>query len=120
LATVDDMHSEAAAERLLEESWESRTRRLPRRELVTELVAAGLFLLAAGALLLAPRATAGFDPALAALLVALYALVSRVEFPVGVGYVVPSQLGSCSCRCSCCSRRAPSRCWSAPGCCSRA
>ncbi len=86
------MHSEAAAERLLEESWESRTRRLPRRELLTELVAAGLFLLAAGALLLAPRATVGFDPALAALLVGLYALVSRVEFPVGVGYVVPSQL----------------------------
>jgi diguanylate cyclase (GGDEF)-like protein len=92
LATVDDMHSEAPAERLLEESWEARTRRLPRRELVTELVAAGLFLLAAGALVLAPKAAAGFDPIVAVLLVALYAIVSRVEFPVGVGYVVPSQL----------------------------
>src|SRR6266542_2785346 len=86
------MHSDAAAERLLEQSWEARSRRLPRRELVTELAAGGLFLLAAGALLLLRGATTGFDPVVAATLVALYALVSRVEFPVGAGYVVPSQL----------------------------
>jgi len=86
------MHSEVAAERLLEQSWEARSRRLPRRELLTALAAGGLFLLAAGALLLPHGATTGFDPIVAATLVGLYTLVSRVEFPVGAGYVVPSQL----------------------------
>src|SRR5919204_2069070 len=86
------MHSAAGAERLLEESWETRARGVSARELATELTAGGLFLLAAGALLLVQRATAGFDPAVAALLLGLYIIVSRVEFPVGAGYVVPSQL----------------------------
>ena len=63
-----------------------------RRELTTELAAGGLFLLAGVALLFVPRATAGFDIAVAIALVVLYALVSRVEFPVGAGYVFPSQL----------------------------
>jgi diguanylate cyclase (GGDEF)-like protein len=92
VSTVSDIHSEAAAERLLEESWETRSRGVSSRELVTELAAGGLFLLAAGGLLLLDGATTGFDPVVAAVLVALYALVSRVEFPVGAGYVVPSQL----------------------------
>ena len=39
-----------------------------------------------------PARSPGFDVATAVVLVALYALVSRVEFPVGAGYVVPSQL----------------------------
>src|SRR5919204_1461225 len=86
------MHSAAGAERLLEESWETRARGVSARELATELTAGGLFLLAAGALLLVQRATAGFDPAVAALLLGLYIVVARVEFPVGAGYVVPSQL----------------------------
>jgi diguanylate cyclase (GGDEF)-like protein len=92
VSTVNDMHSEAAAERLLEESWETRSRGVSARELVTEVAAGGLFLVAAGSLLLLAGATNGFDPVVAAVLVALYALVSRVEFPVGAGYVVPSQL----------------------------
>jgi diguanylate cyclase (GGDEF)-like protein len=92
VSTVDDMHSEAATERLLEESWEARSRGVSARELVTELAAGGLFLLGAAALLLAPGTTAGFDPVVAATLIALYVLVSRVEFPIGAGYVVPSQL----------------------------
>ncbi len=86
------MHSEAAAERLLEESWDTRSRGVSARELVTELAAGGLFLVAASALLLVHGATAGFDPTVAAVLLGLYVLVSRVEFPVGAGYVVPSQL----------------------------
>src|SRR5919201_2864590 len=86
------MHSEAATERLLEESWETRSRGVSARELVTELAAGGLFLLAAGALLLLHGATTGFHPLVAAVLLGLYAVVSRVEFPVGAGYVVPSQL----------------------------
>src|SRR5215218_3359988 len=86
------MRSEAAADRLLEESWNGRTRRLPRRELVTEIAFALLFLAAAGALLLLGDATAGFDLATAAVLVGLYAVLAGVEFPVGAGNVLPTQL----------------------------
>jgi len=86
------MRSEAAADRLLEESWEGRTRRLPRRELVTEIVFALLFVASAGALLLLPGATTGFDLTIAAVLVGLYAIVAGVEFPVGAGNVLPTQL----------------------------
>jgi diguanylate cyclase (GGDEF)-like protein len=92
LTTLEDMHSEDAAERLLEESWETRSRGVDRRELATELAAGLLFLLAAAALVLLPGAVTGFDAVVALALVVLYALVSRVEFPVGAGYVVPSQL----------------------------
>jgi diguanylate cyclase (GGDEF)-like protein len=88
----DDIRSDHAAERLLEESWEARSRGVDRRELLTELVAGLLFGLGAVALLLVPGALSGFDVATAVVLVALYTLVSRVEFPVGAGYVFPSQL----------------------------
>ncbi|HEX5900609.1 MAG TPA: diguanylate cyclase [Solirubrobacteraceae bacterium] len=90
--TPEDIRSDDAAERLLEDSWETRSRGVDRRELVTELVAGGLFLLSGVALLFVPGAAAGLDVALAVALVVLYALVSRVEFPVGAGYVFPSQL----------------------------
>jgi diguanylate cyclase (GGDEF)-like protein len=86
------MRSEAARDRLLEDSWQARTRRLPRRELVSELVAAGLFVTVAVGLLLAPGATRDFDPAVAAALVGLYVLLAGIEFPVGNGNVVPTQL----------------------------
>ena len=88
----DDIRSDRAAERLLEESWEARSRGVDRRELLTEVVAGLLFGLGAAALLLVPGALSGFDVVTAAVLVALYTLVSRVEFPVGAGYVFPSQL----------------------------
>src|SRR4051794_40941027 len=92
VSTADDMRSDAAADRLLEDSWEARARRLPRRELLTEIVFAAMFLAVVGGLLLLPAATAGFDPAMAAVLVGLYALLTRVEFPVGAGSVLPTQL----------------------------
>src|SRR6185436_10738665 len=92
MSTADDMRSEAVADRLLEDSWQSRSRRLPPRELVSELAAAVSFLLVAGVLLLLPGATAGFDPAAAALLLAVYVVLARIEFPVGGGNVVPTQL----------------------------
>ncbi len=90
--TVDDMRSEGATDRLLEESWQARSRRLPRRELVSEFIAAVAFLAAAGGLLLLPDATSGFDPLVAVVLVCIYAILGRVEFPVGAGNVVPTQL----------------------------
>src|SRR4051812_25684830 len=92
VSTADDMRSDAAADRLLEDSWEARGRRLPRRELVTEIVFAVAFLALAIGLLWLPGATGGFDPAMAAVLVGLYALLTCVEFPVGAGNVLPTQL----------------------------
>src|SRR3954454_18941631 len=86
------MRSDAAADRLLEDSWEGRQRRLPQRELVTEVVFALLFVVTAVALLLVPGAMSGFDPAMAAQLVGLYVILAVVEFPVGAGNVLPTQL----------------------------
>ena len=90
--TLDEMRSEAATDRLLEDSWQTRSRRLPRHELISEIVAAGLFVLVAGAMLLLPNATAGFQPGVAVVLVAVYVVLAGVEFPVGGGNVVPTQL----------------------------
>src|SRR6185312_8641099 len=83
--------SQSATERLLETSWEGRERRAPARELIVEASAAALFVMAAAVLLLTWGA-AGLRPQVAALLVVVYAVVGRIEFPVGAGFVVPTQL----------------------------
>jgi diguanylate cyclase (GGDEF)-like protein len=89
---------ESATERLLEHSWERRARAASQRELLVDAVAAALFVAVAAALL---AATGGLHPhagkvglltGTGALLIAVYALVARIEFPVGAGYVVPTQL----------------------------
>jgi diguanylate cyclase (GGDEF)-like protein len=87
--------ADSATERLLESSWERRARRASERELLVDWVAAALFVAVAGALLLAAgagHAEGGALAGTAALLIAVYALVARIEFPVGAGYVVPTQL----------------------------
>ncbi len=83
--------SQSATERLLEGSWEHRERRASERELVVEAAAAVLFA-AACAGLLGAGGSAGLRHGIAALLIIVYALVARIEFPVGTGYVVPTQL----------------------------
>jgi diguanylate cyclase (GGDEF)-like protein len=87
--TLDDL--QGLGDQLLEDSWELRARRASRRELLAETGAAALFGLCSGALLAVDSAGA---PSLwgSVVLVALYALVSRIEFPVGAGHAVPSQL----------------------------
>ena len=82
---------QSATERLLESSWAQRERRASRRELAVDATAAGLFVAAAGSLAVAGD-MAGLRPGIAALLIAIYAVVARIEFPVGAGYVVPTQL----------------------------
>jgi diguanylate cyclase (GGDEF)-like protein len=89
---ADDMRSGAAAERLLEDSWSTRSRRLPRRELLSELVAASLFVAVTVSLVAGPGATMGFRPGVAVLLVAVYVVLARIEFAVGGGNVVPTHL----------------------------
>jgi diguanylate cyclase (GGDEF)-like protein len=83
--------SQSATERLLETSWAGRERRASERELIVEASAAALFVIAATVLVLA-GGMAGLRPQVAALLIGVYAVVGRIEFPVGAGYVVPTQL----------------------------
>src|ERR1700761_7676612 len=90
-AGLDDARAADPVERLLEDSWESRTGRASRRELIGEFAAAVLFLAVAVPLAVPAIASHSFDAGLACLLVALYALVAgAVRFPIGAGYVVPS------------------------------
>jgi diguanylate cyclase (GGDEF)-like protein len=88
---LEDDEPQSATERLLESSWSQRERRASRRELVVDATAAALFVAASTALALAGGA-AGLRPGIAALLIGVYAVVARIEFPVGAGYVVPTQL----------------------------
>jgi diguanylate cyclase (GGDEF)-like protein len=80
-----------ASERLLEDSWEARSRRASRRELLVEVGAGALFLAATGTLL-AVSGAAHLRVGLLALLIVMYLAVARVEFPIGAGHVVPTQL----------------------------
>jgi diguanylate cyclase (GGDEF)-like protein len=91
---LDDVRSDDPVERLMEDSWTSRSHRRPgRREVIVETIAAVMFFCCAVPLaLLAPRQRA-MEPLLAVTLVGIYALASRlVKFPIGAGYVVPSYL----------------------------
>ena len=87
--TLDETQS--LGDPLLAEAWELRSRRASRRELLAESGAAALFGLCCGALL---AVSGGGAPPfwLSVLFVALYALVSRVSFPVGAGHAVPTQV----------------------------
>jgi hypothetical protein len=88
-----DIHASDPVERLLEESWDSRSRRTSRRELLVEGTAAALFLAIAVPAAVYALHHSHVDLPLAALLVTLYAIVSRtVKFPIGAGYFVPSYL----------------------------
>ena len=69
-----------------------RTRRVATRELLAEASAGALFLACAGTLAVVAGQLEATPGALAALLVALLAIVSRVKFPIGVGFVVPTPL----------------------------
>ena len=90
---LDEVRSPDAVERLLEDSWTTSSPGSDRRELVAEAVAGALFLGSATSLALLAPAARPLDVPFAALLVALYAVVSRmVRFPLGAGFVSPSYL----------------------------
>src|SRR4051812_30563 len=89
--TLEDARADDPVERLLEESWESRSRRMGRRELLTETAATVLFLACSVPLFIAAIGAHHVDATAAGVLVGLYVVLSRlVKFPIGVGYVVPS------------------------------
>jgi diguanylate cyclase (GGDEF)-like protein len=90
---LDDVRATAPVERLLEDSWESRSQQAGRRELAVESLAAALFLGIATPLAIPALAAHRVDSGVALLLIALYAVVAgAVRFPLGAGYVVPSYL----------------------------
>ncbi len=90
---LDDVRSDDPVERLMEDSWTSRSRRTSRREVVVESIAALLFFCCAIPLALLAPPTRPMEPLLAVTLVGIYAAASRlVKFPIGAGYVVPSYL----------------------------
>src|ERR1700719_245157 len=90
---LDDARSSDPVERLLEESWQPRSRRVTGRELAVESSATLLFLCAAIPLALPAFGSRALNPLLAVVLVGMYALASRmIKFPIGAGYVVPSYL----------------------------
>ena len=90
---LEDLRSTNPVERLLEESWTSRSRRSGRRELCVETAATVLFLAVAVPLAAGPLAAGTVRPGVLLLLIGMYALVTRtIKFPIGAGYVVPSYL----------------------------
>src|SRR3954451_14639917 len=92
-AATDNGDARSASDRLLEDTWEARERvRASRRELWVDAAAGALFVAVAAGLLAVAGTSRPFHPEVAALLVALYAVVARVEFPVGAGHVLPTQL----------------------------
>jgi len=77
----------------LHQSWDKgRPEPLRGRELAAEAVTAGSFMAVAVALALLLPAERAFDAPLAATLVATYALMARVHFPIGYGFTIPTQL----------------------------
>ncbi len=89
--SLDPDEAQSATEQLLERSWDARKRRASERELTVDASAGALFLVAAAALV-AWGGVSSLNAGRGLLLVAVYALAARVEFPVGAGYVVPTQL----------------------------
>ena len=79
------------AEELLEETWSQRNRSVRGRELRVELMVSAVFF-AALAALLAFAPDAGSPHAAAGALVVAYAIAARIEFPVGAGIVVPTEI----------------------------
>jgi HD-GYP domain-containing protein (c-di-GMP phosphodiesterase class II) len=84
-----DEHS-AGIQRLLEQARPARRRCMPRRERVAESIVGLTFL--AGAAILAGASAGLAHPGAVAALVALYGVASCVEFDVGSGYGMPTQL----------------------------
>ena len=83
---------DVATERRIEESRERRRRKQDRPEWLGMLVFNGAFLAGALALALVAEPTREFSPLLAIAFVVTLVVASRIEFSVGVGTAVPTQL----------------------------
>ncbi len=90
----DDLRSGLApAVEELRESWDREyAEPLRGREGITEAVSAAAFLATAVAMAFLVPSDRAFDLPLALALVASYALLARVRFPIGYGFTVPTQI----------------------------
>ena len=90
----DDLRSGLApAVEELRESWDREyAEPLRGRERATEAVSAAAFLATAVAMAVLLPAERAFDAPLAVALVAAYALLARVRFPIGYGFTIPTQI----------------------------
>ena len=79
-------------QRLIVESRARLPERMRARERAVDLVAAGAFVVVAAVMAIAFEPSRALEPAIAVALVACYALASRVEFAMGSGWAVPTQL----------------------------
>ena len=84
--------SDPGLQRLIVESRERLPERPPARERAVDMSAAVAFLAAAVAMAIAFEPSRSLDPWLAISLVGSYAIASRVEFAMGSGWAVPTQL----------------------------
>jgi HD-GYP domain-containing protein (c-di-GMP phosphodiesterase class II) len=85
-------HMDAGTERLLEASLARRQQDLDRRELVATTAFSVAFLIAAGLLALVGHAERSLSIPLALVFTGALALVARVEFSLGNGYAVPTEI----------------------------
>ena len=77
----------------LHESWDrSSSEPLRGRELLVEAIAALAFVAVAVALAATVPSERALDVPLAVVLVATYALLARVRFPIGYGFTIPTQV----------------------------
>jgi len=77
---------------LIEQSRELATSHLRGRDGLASLALAGAFLAAASTLALVAHSTRDVHPWTVALFVLSYAVASRIDFEIGTGYAVPTQL----------------------------
>jgi signal transduction histidine kinase len=87
-----DRDLDEAVEELLREGWRSAPERLSSREIAAEALVGGAFLVAAIVMAVTLPSQDSFSFGLAAVFVCTYALVTRIQFDVGAGYTVPTQL----------------------------
>lgn len=84
--------SDQRAEELVRQGWSNVGRPMERRRLATELVNLALFAIVATAIGAGFDATRDWSVSQAVVLVAAFALATRVTFDVGAGYTSPVQL----------------------------
>jgi diguanylate cyclase (GGDEF)-like protein len=91
--TREDGESAGEVDRLLDDSWDERADAYGRRQLLTASAMSLAFIVVAVALaVLAPHAEARAPLGMLIALTVGVAISSRIEFPIGAGYAVPTQL----------------------------
>ena len=87
------MHDLSDSEKLLEGSWDERGQRLPRRDLLLEFALTAVVVLRLGPPCSSSRRRVRRSASGRGLAVALYAVATRIAFPIGgAGHAIPTQL----------------------------